>query len=389
MIRFFILFCSATGLVLGGNALQAAVPTEAELLAGASQRIEKHRKADITLRVVDAQGRPVSDVEVKVEQKRHAFLFGCNIFLWGHAGNDKDEAGYRRQFAELFNFATLPFYWPSYEPRRGQTIQSRIEKVATWCKEQGITTKGHPLAWNFADPAWLPDDLEEIQTLQMARIEQCAGHFKGLIDTWDVVNEATHYERDDFKKGAPKMTALWAKMGRLEFVEECFQHARKANPKATLLINDYRVDPAYVTLLTKLSAGPGKAPFDVIGIQSHMHGGAWSTTHIWEVCERFAKFSKPLHFTETTIISGRRGWELGRKGERWSSTPEGEKYQAENVERFYTMLFSHPAVQAITWWDFSDRGAWQRAPAGFVRADMSPKPAYERLQMLVKDRWWT
>ena len=53
------------------------------------------------------------------------------------------------------------------------------------------------------------------------------------------------------------------------------------------------------------------------------------------------------------------------------------------------MLYSHPAVEAITWWDFSDRQAWQRAPAGFLRSDMSPKPAYETLRRLVRDQWWT
>ena len=53
------------------------------------------------------------------------------------------------------------------------------------------------------------------------------------------------------------------------------------------------------------------------------------------------------------------------------------------------MLFSHPAVEAITWWDFSDRGAWQRAPAGLLRKDLSPKPVYQRLMALIKDKWWT
>jgi GH35 family endo-1,4-beta-xylanase len=156
-----------------------------------------------------------------------------------------------------------------------------------------------------------------------------------------------------------------------------------------MLINDYRTDPPYAALMTRLVELAGKRPFDVIGIQSHMHGGAWTNTRIWEVCERFAKFGVPLHFTETTILSGKRGWEMARKGEPWLSTAEGEKYQAENVERFYTMLFSHPAVAALTWWDFTDRGAWQRAPAGFLRADLSPKPAYESLRHLIKEKWWT
>ena len=53
------------------------------------------------------------------------------------------------------------------------------------------------------------------------------------------------------------------------------------------------------------------------------------------------------------------------------------------------MLYSYPAVAAITWWDFSDRAAWQRAPAGFLRRDMSPKPAYDALHRLVKEKWWT
>jgi hypothetical protein len=53
------------------------------------------------------------------------------------------------------------------------------------------------------------------------------------------------------------------------------------------------------------------------------------------------------------------------------------------------MLFSHPAVEAITWWDFSDDGAWQGAPAGLLRKDLSPKPAYETLQRLIKHQWWT
>jgi hypothetical protein len=110
---------------------------------------------------------------------------------------------------------------------------------------------------------------------------------------------------------------------------------------------------------------------------------------VWDVCERFARFGVPLHFTETTIISGRRGWELTRKIKEWPSTEEGEAFQAREVERFYTMLFSHPAVEAITWWDFSDRGAWQRAPAGFLRRDLTPKPAYETLKELIKKKWWT
>ena len=73
----------------------------------------------------------------------------------------------------------------------------------------------------------------------------------------------------------------------------------------------------------------------------------------------------------------------------WDTTPEGEQAQADYVEKLYRVLFSHPSVEAITWWDFSDRQAWQGAPAGLLRKDQSPKPAYDRLLRLVKGAWWT
>jgi hypothetical protein len=41
------------------------------------------------------------------------------------------------------------------------------------------------------------------------------------------------------------------------------------------------------------------------------------------------------------------------------------------------------------WWDFTDQNAWQRAPAGLLRDDMTPKPAYDELHRLIKGKWWT
>ncbi len=369
-----------------------AAPRDEELWAGADARIEKCRKADATI-VVVAEGKPVAAAEVTVQQTRHAFLFGSNIFGWQEPGSGgrrgmsaQQQDDYRKRFAELLNFATLPFYWPSYEPQQDKPRHEHTEKVARWCMDNGIAVKGHPLAWNFADPGWLPDDPDAVFRLQLGRIDDCVKRFAGLIDRWDVVNEAAHFDREESKQRAPKMTAAWAKAGKLEFTRECFVHARAANPKATLLINDYRTDPAYEQVIEGLKDGAGKRLYDVIGIQSHQHGGTWPNAKIWEICERFARFGVPLHFTETTILSGDRGWE---RKQPWSTTPEGEAWQAKEVVRFYTMLFSHPAVEAVTWWDFSDLAAWQGAPAGLVRKDMGPKPAYEELKKLVKGRWWT
>lgn len=352
-----------------------------EVIADADKRIEKIRKENAVIKVV-YDGKPADGAHIEIEQISHEFLFGSNIFMWGNMGDEKLEKAYRDQFAALLNYATLPFYWWSYEPEKGIPQHAHALEVAKWCKEHGIKTKGHPLVWNHDDPKWLPDDLYEIRRLQMARISDCVMHFKDVIDIWDVVNEAADFERIKEKK----LTKAWLKAGRIPFCIEAFKTARAGNSKAVLIINDYKLDEKYEEVIKNLVDEKGRRLYDVIGIQSHMHSGAWHTEKIWDICERFSKFGVPLHFTETTILSGESGW---NREKPWDSTPEGEKYQAENVERFYTVLFSHPAVEAITWWDFCDKGSWMGAPAGFIRADGTPKPSYDVLMKLIKGKWWT
>ena len=357
-----------------------------QILDGADARIEKHRKGDAVIRVVDAAGKPVSGASVRVAQTRHAFLFGSNIYKWGRCKSPEHDKVYKQRFAEVLNYATLSYYWAAYERQQGKPGHAYREQVAKWCKSNGIATKGHPLAWNCADPDWLPDDPDKVMALQLARITDCVQHFRGLIDRWDVVNEATHYERKSFWQRSPKLTKAWQHVGRIAFTKQCFAAARAANPDATLLINDYRWDPAYAELIAKLVDDSGRRIYDVIGIQSHMHDVVWTPELTWEACERFAKFGVPLHFTETTVVSGPKP---KGKGGAWQTTPKGERIQARETARFYTVLFSHPAVEAVTWWDFSDRGAWRQAPAGWLRKDMSPKPVFDEMKKLIKGKWWT
>ena len=392
-------FLKVTGLGAVSLALTARLLTAQEqknrILDEVDTRIEKYRMGSAALRLLGPNGKSLkSGLAVKIEQKQHKFLFGCNIFKLNRCRTADDNAAYAERFAALLNFATLPFYWWNYERRQGQPDDARTEEIVRWCKAQIITTKGHPLAWNYAQPPWLPKNPDSAMRLQLKRVERCVRRFKNEIDIWDVVNEATHYDRPGCKERAPILTEAIGKMGVGAYVRESFKRARKANPKATLLINDYRTDPSYAEkVISQLIDDSGQPLYDVIGIQSHMHGGYWGAQKAWEVCERFARFGKPLHFTETTLVSGEQGWELRQKRKdpnfRWLSTSEGEKRQAGQVAEFYRVLFSHPAVEAITWWDFTDQNAWQRAPAGLVGDDMSPKPAYEQLERLIKGKWWT
>ena len=68
------IFCAITG------QFSWALTTE-EILKGAEERINANRKGEVTLKLLDEEGKPIpGNVEVRIEQTRHKFLFGSNIF---------------------------------------------------------------------------------------------------------------------------------------------------------------------------------------------------------------------------------------------------------------------------------------------------------------------
>jgi GH35 family endo-1,4-beta-xylanase len=356
------------------------------------QRIRKHRTAEATLTILGAGGKPLAHTLVVIRQTRHRFLFGSNAFGLNPADGGALQRAYQERFVALLNYATLPFYWGSYEHEKGRPEVERLERLARWCAAHHVTAKGHPLCWHEVEPPWLAGlPPEQTLKLQLARIRRDVAGFADTVAVWDVVNEAV--AMSDFRRtpGArpPALTELCRKIGRLELLRQTFAAARAANAKALLALNDYDTSAKYEALIRdSLAAG---VPLEIVGIQAHMHRGYWGARRTWEVCERFARLGRPLQISETTILGGpeRKDLDYGKHYDDWAPTPEGERRQAEQVREFYTVLFSHPAVQGVTWWDFSDRGAWLGAPAGLLRRDMTPKPAYKVLHQLIKRDWWT
>jgi GH35 family endo-1,4-beta-xylanase len=206
---------------------------------------------------------------------------------------------------------------------------------------------------------------------------------------WDVINEAVIMPV--FDKYDNGLTRLCKELGRIQTIKTMFEATRATNPSATLLLNDFDVSDAYDILVEGcLEAG---IKIDVIGIQSHMHQGYWGVEKTLKVLDHFARFHLPIHFTETTLVSGHlmppeivdlNDYQVTE----WPTTPDGEERQARETIQHYTTLFAHPLVEGITWWDMTD-GGWLHAPAGLLRQDGSSKPAYEELLKLVKGEWWT
>ncbi|MBE2214399.1 MAG: endo-1,4-beta-xylanase [Opitutaceae bacterium] len=364
---------------------------EKTLLATAEARIEQHRTGLAEIRVLDRDGKPLTHAEVRVRLVSHEFKLGCNGFLLADVSEPKIDPALQREyearFGALLNYATLPFYWSTYETEQGQTKEADLRKMAAWCRAHNIVTKGHPLAWHEMFPGWarsLPD--ADVLKLQRERITEIVRSFKGSVDIFDVINETTVSAKSDNAIGR------WVKaQGATRVVDEVLRLAHEANSQAKLLYNDFNLSADFETLVAELQQA--NAPMDSLGIQSHMHKELWPMDKVWSVCDTYARFGLPLHFTELTILSGRfkdkddMDWATVRTD--WESTPEGEQRQLEYGRKLYTLLFSHPAVEAITWWDFSDLNSWTGAPAGLLRKDMSPKPLYDWLREAFHQTWST
>lgn len=99
-------------------------------------------------------GRPLRDTTVTVQQCRHAFAFGNIAFdLVGLVGGPDPEGldgvpsfgggtrlgldRFADRWLNLFNTATLPFYWGRYEPRPGTADVGRLTDAARWLAAPG------------------------------------------------------------------------------------------------------------------------------------------------------------------------------------------------------------------------------------------------------------
>ena len=354
------------------------------------------RKINTTVRILKDDHTPLANQAVTVSQIKHKFLFGTAAFdavplaNGEYNGKAKEQAEERAdKLLALFNAATLPFYWGQFEPVCGHPRTEQLRNAAQWCADHNLKTKGHPLTWHTMCADWLlPLSNVEILQEQKSRIRREVTGFRGLIDMWDVINEAVIMPVfDRYDNG---ITRICKEMGRIKFIKTVFETAREANPGATLLINDFDMSDAYDILVEGcLEAG---VKIDAIGLQSHMHQGYWGVEKTHRILERFSRFNLPLHFTETTLVSGHlmppeivdlNDYQVTD----WPSTPEGEERQARETITHYETLFAHPLVEGITWWDLSD-GSWLNAPGGLIRRDGSSKPAYDELLKRIKGEWW-
>lgn len=362
---------------------------EAEFLAKAEKSMEQHRKVGAVVSFKDGKGQAIVGTPVQVQQVTHEFLFGCIAFDLVRDDQLYKSELWKQRFSELFNFAVFPFYWAGYERQPGITTREDILQAVKWCRERGITTKGHPLVWT--NPAGVPEWVrqyppERSEELVLNRVRREVSGFAGQIDIWDVVNEPIHCRtwknvkaQDYVQEPIPQIA---------DYVDKAFRAAHEANPKAHLILNEFNVvsraedRERFYQLVAELKRRG--TPISGLGIQAHEPREEWfSPEKVWTTLYRLGSLGYPLHITEYIPQSGGRpitgGWREGT----WT-----EEAQAEFAEQFYRLCFGHPAVASINWWGLSDRQIWLPG-GGLIDKEYEPKPVYDRLRDLIHRQWKT
>ena len=161
--------------------------------------IEEHRKGQFVINFKDTNGESLSDVHVRVKQKKHACRFGCSAFYLDQFEDEQRRRLYREHFKNLFNYAVVPFYWDTLEPEQGKprfqsdsrfvSRRPPIDTIIQFCEENKIRAKGHCLVYNSFQPQWISDDNEVLKRQITKRIGEIAKKYEDRIFDFDVINE--------------------------------------------------------------------------------------------------------------------------------------------------------------------------------------------------------
>ncbi len=372
--------------------------------------IEANRKGLATLRFENEKGEPVTQVHAELRQKSHDFCFGANLFMLDEMETAEKNAEYKKRFCELFNLATLPFYWCDLEPEKGRL---RFDKGSPkvyrrpapdlcleFCGQNGIEPKLHCLNYDQWTPLWMQDDVPSVKKALDRRMAQIAERYGDRIRRMEVINETLCPEGK--RSGNRHGTRFFREP---DLVEWSFDHARRYLPANELIINEatdfiwgaafkHNRGAYYMQIERALARG---ASIDAIGMQYHMFYPEEQETEktalnydprlLYAVMDRYADFGLPMQITEITIPA-------------YSREEEDEALQAEILRNLYSMWFSSPNMEAIIYWNLVD-GYAAFAPQGdmsfgenyyhgaLLRFDMTPKPAFETLRKLINETWRT
>jgi endo-1,4-beta-xylanase len=356
----------------------------------AAAEIEKNRKADISVQVVDSTGTPIEDAKVHIKMLRHAFGFGSAVVAralgvntddaqtireyFREFGSVEDIRTYRKTVKSLFNKATLEndlkiVAWNEGKANRGWGYRKEwTNRAIDWLNEHDIKVRGHWLACGMLDdypPEILRRQRSYVRAYLFASMRERIAAVGGRIKEWDAINHIAAIGEN-----------LQTFFGSPDIYVDIMKESRKLAPGASLWVNEGSIladgrcrDPyeKVIRYLISRDAAP-----DGIGFMGHFDRVSLTPPdELLEVFDRFAGIIPRLQVTELDVDVG-----------------DDVQLQADYLRDAMTVAFSHRACEGIVLWGFWEPGIY-RPSAELYRRDWSLKPAGAMWQDLVFRQWWT
>ena len=278
-----------------------------------------------------------------------------------------------------FNSVTAENDWKPGElhPQEGVWNFEKADKIANFCRENGIKMRGHCLCWHsqfadwmFTDKKGKPVKKEVFYERLREHIHTVVNRYKDVVYAWDVVNEAMaddnapRWGRFGGQEPSPYRQSKHFQLCGDEFIAKAFEFAREADPTGILIYNDYScVDPGkreriYNMVKKMKDAG---VPIDGIGMQGHYNIYFPDEDQLDLTITKFKELVNHIHITELDLrMNNESGGQLMfSRGEAKPMAPYMATLQTDQYSRLFKIFRKHKdVIDNVTFWNLGDRDSW-------------------------------
>ena len=279
----------------------------------------------------------------------------------GIAAGHTDDA-YTQLFTEQTRIlvAENAMKWFALRPAPDRFDFSNADRMMRVARLTGKVVRGHNLCWHEGLPLWFAKTVNKDNARQFLtdHIRAVAGHFRGQLQSWDVVNEAI-WPQDGRPDGLRKWP--WLELIGPEYIELAFRTAAEADPRAKLTYNDYGIERdapdevakrAQVLALLKRLKASG-VPIGAMGVQSHLNAAEEQPgAGLREFLSEVAALGLEVYITEMDVVSaGISGGKAGR-----------DRATAKVYGDYASLMLADPNVKMLLTWGLSSGHSWVNEP---------------------------
>ena len=280
--------------------------------------------------------------------------------------------------------------WATIHPAQTTYNFGPGDELVTFAQAHQMQVRGHNLAWEVYNPAWVNTLAMTATPAAMSAVLQdhintVVSHYKGQVFAWDVVNEAVSDSQTG--TGTAMKDSIWYNQPGIGvtgtgYVEQALRWAHVADPNALLFYNDYNIEDqgakfnaVYAMVKDFVTRG---VPINGVGIQMHIDTGSYpSSAGFAKNIQMLNALGLQVHITEMDVRIP-----VDSSG---NATAANLQAQAATYQRILTVCLQNPGCTAFQTWGFTDKHSWiPSSYPGFGDAlpfdvNYQPKPAVTSL----------